>query len=311
MFDAPIWKDGEIVSHENAITSIYDSALMFGDTAFEMMRTFNKQTFKLREHLERLFTSLKILEIEIPYTLKDIYDAHENLIIHNRHHFSEDDEIRTLINVTRGLLPIYDFMGELGPTVTITTFPLRNIVRGAGKYYKMGVRAIVANQRAIPESLLDPKIKSRSRQHYQMANLEVKRQDEEAWPILLDTEGFIAESSGSNIFLVSKDRRELYTPEGRNCLRGVSRAHVMSLARKLGMGMKVVEKNLTVYDLYDSAEIFFTCTPFSIMPCTSINGKTIGTGKIGHKTKQLQEAWSKSVGVDIVKQIEEWDEKTA
>jgi branched-chain amino acid aminotransferase len=308
MFDAPIWKNGEIVPATEATVSIYDSAMMFGDTAFEMMRTFNKQTFKLREHLERLFTSLKILEIEIPYTLKDIYNAHENLIIHNRYHFKEDDEIRTLINVTRGLLPIYDFIGESSPTVTITAFPLRNIVKGMGKWYKQGVRAIVATQRAIPEQLLDPKIKSRSRQHYQMANLGVKRQDRDAWPILLDPDGFIAESSGSNIFLIRNNKLELWTPEGRNCLRGISRAYVMELAKKLGLGMKVIEKNLTVYDLYEASEVFFTCTPFSIMPCTKVNGKWIGSGKVGHKTKQLQEAWSRSVSMDIVKQIKDWDD---
>lgn len=306
MYNAPIWKDGEIVPATEAMVSIYDSAMMFGDCVFEMMRTFNKQTFQLREHLERLFTSMSILEIEIPYTLKELMDAHENLILHNRKYY-ENDEVRTLINVTRGLLPIYDFMGDLGSTVTITTFPLRNIVKGMGKYYKQGVRAIVASQRAIPEQLLDPKIKSRSRQHYQMANLDVKSRDKEAWPILLDPDGFIAESSGSNIFLVKNRKLELHTPEGRNCLRGISRAYVMDLAKKLGMGMKIVEKNLTVYDLYEASEVFFTCTPFSIMPCTSVNGKTVGTGRVGHKTKQLQEAWNKSVGLDFVKQIEEWD----
>ena len=92
-----------------------------------------------------------------------------------------------------------------------------------------------------------------------MANLEVKRMDEEAWPLLIDKDGYITESTGSNFFIVSHNRFELYTPKGTNCLRGVSRQYVMNLAKKLGM--EVIEKDLTVYDVYDAREAFFTCNP--------------------------------------------------
>ena len=75
-----IWKNGEIVPESEAHLSIWDSALMFGDMTFEMMRTFNKSTFRLWEHLERLFISCKILEIDVPYSFDELYNAHENLI---------------------------------------------------------------------------------------------------------------------------------------------------------------------------------------------------------------------------------------
>lgn len=302
-----IWKNGKIVPESEGYYSIYDSALMFGDMAFEMMRTFNKQTFRLWEHLDRLFKSLKSLEIDIPYTFDELYDAHDNLIIHNREEFKEDDEVRSLINVSRGILPIYhELLQDEGKSnIIIACFPLRNIIKGNSKYYKIGVKSIVSSQRAIPEQLLDPKLKTRSRQHYMMANLEVKRQDKEAWALMLDPDGFISEGTGSNFFIIGNNGFELFTPEGRNCLRGISRDYVMTLARKLGM--EVIEKNLTLYDVYNAREAFFTCTPYSIMPCVKINGKPIGDGVVGKKTKYLMSKLFKEVGVDFVEQAERWD----
>ncbi len=300
-----IWKNGKILPQSEATFSIYDSACMWGDTVFEMQRTFNRQTFQLWEHIERLFKSLKILEIEIPYSFDELFDAHENLALHNKKDFTEDDEVRSLINVSRGLLPIYESMGKLEPNVIIANFPLRYVIKGMANYYNSGVHAIVPSQRAIPESLLDPKIKSRSRQHYMLANLEVKRQDMEAWALLLDPDGYITEGTGSNFFFMKSNKHELFTPEPRNCLRGISRDYVIKLARRLKM--EVIEKNLTVYDLYEAQEAFFTCTPFSILPCTKINGKSIGDGRVGRKTKYLIDKWSESVDCDFVKQALSWE----
>jgi len=302
-----VWWNGKFIPESEARISIYDSALMFGDMAFEMMRTFNKQTFKLEEHIMRLYRSLKVLEIDIPYSFDDLMYVHDNLILHNRYCWKEDDEVRTLINVSRGILPIYqDMLQDEGkPNVIVACFPLREIVKGMSKYYKTGIRAIVPSQRAIPENLLDPKLKTRSRQHYMMANLEVKRQDPEAWALLLDPDGFVSEGTGSNFFIVSNNNFELYTPKGKNCLRGISREFVMKLAKKLGM--EVFEKDITLYDVYQAREAFFTCTPYSIIPCTSINGKLIGEGKIGKRTKYLINKWSEEVKVDYVAQMENWD----
>jgi len=301
-----VWHNNKFINESEAKFSIYDSALMFGDMAFEMMRTFNKKTFRLEEHITRLMTSLKILEIDIPYRWKDIRYHHENLILHNRKSFSDKDEIRTLINVSRGLLPMYEPMGKLEPNVIIACFPLRYILKGMSKYYLTGVHAIVPSQRAIPQHLLDPRVKSRSRQHLQMANLEVKRQDPEAWALLIDGNGFVTEGTGSNFFIVSNNRFELYTPKPVNCLKGISRDYVMNLARKLGM--EVIEKDITLHDVYTAREAFFTNTPYSIIPVTKVNGKYIDEGRVGKRTKYLTHKWSQEVNCNFVKQSEVWDE---
>lgn len=302
-----VWHNGNFIPESEARLSIYESALMRGDVCFEMMRTFNKHTFRLWEHIERLFKSISILEIDIPYTFDELFDAHENLILHNRHHFRDDDEVRSLINISRGILPIYrEMLGDEGkPNIMIAVFPLRHIIKGMSKYYRTGVNAVVPSQRAIPEYLLDPKIKSRSRQHYQMADLEVARQDKTAWPLLLDPDGFIAESTGSNFFMIKQNSFELITPKPKNCLRGISRDYVIKLARKLKMD--VIEADITLYDVYEAREAFFTCTPYSIMPCVRINGSPIGDGLVGKKTKYLMSKWSEAVGVDFASQAERWD----
>ena len=303
MSDRTIWHNGEFKPESEAQFSIYDSAHMWGDTVFEMLRTFNRKTFQLEEHIERLMTGLKILEIDIPYRWSDLRHHHENLILHNK--WEEGDEIRTLINVSRGLLPIYEPMGKLEPNVMMACFPLKYVLKGMSHVYKQGVRAIVPSQRAIPQELLDPRIKSRSRQHLQMANLEVKRQDDKAWALMLDTNGYIAEGTGSNFFIVSNNRFELYTPKGTNILRGISRKYVMDLARRLKM--EVVEKDLTLYDVYSAREAFFTNTPYSIVPVTYINGKPIDEGAVGKRTKYLMHKWEENVGCNWREQAETWD----
>ena len=303
MNELTIWKNGKILPQSEGHLSIYDSALMFGDMAFEMTRTYNKRTFKLWEHLERLFVSLKILEIDIPYSFDDIYGAYENLTIHNRKCFKKDDEIRGLINVSRGLLPIYSSMGKLEPNIIIANFPLRMIIKGMSKYYKGGVHAIVPSQRCISQEFLDPKIKSRSRQHYQMANLEVARSDKNAWALLLDPNGFVSEGTGSNFFLIKKKKFQLLTPKPINCLRGISRQYVMDLAKKIGM--TVIETDITQYDLAEATEAFFTNTPFGIMPISKINNQWLGS--VGNKTRKLMKAWMEDVKCHFVDQTLEWD----
>jgi branched-chain amino acid aminotransferase len=136
-----------------------------------------------------------------------------------------------------------------------------------------------------------------------MANIEVSQfAGDNNWALLLDPDGFITEGTGDNFFMV-KDGK-IITPEGRNILRGISRAYIFELADQ--MGMECVEKNIEPYDVYTADEAFLTGTPFCILPTTTLNGINIGDGKMGKITKALLEQWSKNVGVDIISQIKTW-----
>ncbi|MBU1694417.1 MAG: aminotransferase class IV [Verrucomicrobia bacterium] len=302
-----VYVNGEYVPEAEARISIYDSALMFGDMVFEMTRSFHKKQFKLREHLARLMAGVKILHIPLNQSVEDLERACLETIERNDPGFAADDEHRLMIDVSRGLLGIYRGVAGLhkGPNVIIADFPLHWTVAGMGKLFESGINAAITSQRAIPAILLDPKVKNRSRVHYLMANIEAsKLEGEDNWALLLDPDGFIAEGTGDNFFIVKN--KTLITPEGRNVLRGISRAYIMQeLAPQLGL--PAVEKNIEPYDVMTADEAFMTGTPFCMIPATSLNRVPIGDGKVGPVTRSLLDAWSRSVGVDIVKQIQAWD----
>lgn len=309
MKERVVYLNGEFVPESEAKISIYDSALMFGDMVFEMTRSFNKKQFKLREHLERLYAGIKILRIPLKMTIEQMEKLCYEVIEKNEPLFSATDEHRLMINVSRGPLAIYAhiFGGKIEPTVVIADFPLKWTVAGMGKLYDTGINAVIPSQRAIPAQLLDPKIKNRSRLHYQMANIEVSQyKGNNNWALLLDPDGFIAEGTGDNFFIVKNGI--IITPEGRNILRGISRAYIFELGEELNL--KCIEKNIEPYDVYTADEAFMTGTPFCILPVTSLNGVQIGDGKMGKITKMLLDRWSENVGVDIVEQIKMWDKET-
>jgi branched-chain amino acid aminotransferase len=302
-----VWFNGKLVPESEAKISVYDSALMFGDMVFEMTRSFAKTQFKLREHLERLYAGMKILRIPVKMSVEDMERAVAETIAANDPQFAPDDEHRIMIDVTRGLLGIYQDNVAVpgGANVIIADFPLRWTVAGMGALFDKGINAVVTSQRAIPANLLDPKIKNRSRIHYLMANIEASQvEGEDNWALLLDPDGFIAEGTGDNFFII-KDGK-LITPEGRNILRGISRDFVMQeLAPALGI--PVIEKNIEPYDVNTADEAFMTGTPFCMLPVTRLNGLPIGDGKVGERFYELLNGWSDAVGVDISGQIKAWD----
>ena len=302
-----VYFNGELIPETEAKVSIYDSALMFGDMVFEMTRSFDKKQFKLRDHIDRLYSGLKILQIPISMTEQEMEAACYQTIEANDHLFEADDEHRLMIDVSRGLLGIYQGIEGLhkGPNVIIADFPLRWTVAGMGELFDSGINAVITSQRAIPASLLDPKIKNRSRVHYLMANIEASQiEGNNNWALLLDPDGFIAEGTGDNFFII-KDN-VIITPEGRNILRGVSRAYIIEeLAGQLGL--EVQERNIDPYDVHTADEAFMTGTPFCMLPVTALNGLPIGAGEVGPVFEKIIGRWSSNVGIDIVKQIQGWN----
>jgi branched-chain amino acid aminotransferase len=302
-----VYVNGNFVNEVDAKVSIYDSSLMFGDMVFEMTRSFNGVQFKLKEHIERLFAGTSILQIPMPISQEEMETICLQTIERNQDTFRPDDEHRLLIDVSRGLLGIYqDIPGaHVGTNIIVADFPLRRTVSTMGKLFVTGVNLAIPSQRAIPARYLDPKIKNRSRIFYLMANIEVSRlKGDNNWALLLDDDGFITEGTGDNFFMVKNG--VIYTPEGRNILRGISRQYVID---ELGpqLGYQVIEKNLEPYDLYTADEAFITGTPFCMLPVSSLNGSKIGKGKFPGKVfHEMISAWGENVGVDLISQIMGW-----
>ncbi|MEI6070658.1 MAG: aminotransferase class IV [Verrucomicrobiae bacterium] len=305
-----VYWNGNLIPESEARVSIYDSALMFGDVAFEMTRSFNKKQFKLREHLERLAASAEWLHIPLTYSIDEMEEACNKVIAANDPQFAVDDEHRLMINITRGLLGIYDGRVDVpsGVNFIVADFPLRWTVKGSEHLYEEGIDIFIPSQRMIPAQLLEPKAKNRNRIHYLMANIEASRYNgKNVWALLIDPDGFVTEGTGSNFFLV-KDGT-LFSPEPRNILRGISRQHVIELAAQMDIPFR--EKNLEPYDLMDADEAFFTCTPFCMLPATKFLGQNIGDGIIGPVFNKLISTWGKEVGVDILAQAKSWKGDTS
>jgi branched-chain amino acid aminotransferase len=308
--DRKVYINGEFVSERDAKISIYDSALMFGDMVFEMTRSFNKKQFRLREHLERLYMGIKILHIPINMTIDELEKACLETIDVNDAVFEAHDEHRLMISVSRGPLGIYSsvFDGKLEPTVIIADFPLKWTVAAMAPLFDSGINAVIPSQRAIPASLMEPKIKNRSRLFYQMANIEVSQvKGDNNWALLLDPDGYITEGTGDNFFIVKNG--EIITPEGRNILRGISREYIFEIAEQIGIPCR--ENNIQPYDIYEADEAFMTATPFCILPTVSLQGIKIGSGKMGAVTTLLLQKWSQNVGINIKEQIQEYGKEIA
>ena len=300
-----VYINGKFVKEKDAKISIFDSALMFGDMVFEMTRSFNKKQFKLKEHLERLYYGIKIYRIPMKLTMNELENICYETIEKNEPFFNETDEHRLMINVSRGPLGIYApvFENKIESTVVVADFPLKWTVAYMAPLYDEGINAVLVNQRAIPAHLADPKIKNRSRVFYQMANIEASMfKGKHNWALLMGTDGFIAEGSGDNFFIV-KDGTVI-TPMGRDCLVGISRNYIFEICKQLEI--KCIEANIEPYHIYTADEAFMTGTPFSILPVFKFNETPVGNGKFGKITKTLIDKWSKNVGVDIIKQIKDY-----
>ncbi|NLX07415.1 MAG: branched-chain amino acid aminotransferase [Phycisphaerae bacterium] len=300
-----VYFNGEFVPEREAKVSIFDSALMFGDMVFEMTRSFGRVQFRLEEHVERLYAGVRMLKVPLAMTPQEMIAAVHETIEANASAFAPNDEHRVMIDVTRGPLSMYArvFDGKTGPNVIISVFPFKWTIAPLAPLYETGVHAVIPSQRAIPADLLEPKIKNRSRMHYLMANLEVSLvADKTAWALLLDPDGFIAEGTGSNFFIV-KDGCVL-TPEPRNILRGTRRKYTIELARRIGL--EVRETNLNAYDAITADEAFFTSTAFTLMPCVKVNGNVLGDGATGPITQKIIAAWNELIGLDFIAQARDY-----
>lgn len=298
-----VYFNGDFVPESEARVSIFDSALMYGDMAFEMTRTFNHKPFRLREHLERLYGSLRLLEIDCGLTIDEMEQATLQTLEKNIPTEAADVDWQIMHDVSRGPLPLYgtSFSEGVRPTVSINCWPLITHMGDFAAKYESGVDVLVPAQQTLPAHLVDLKAKTRSRMHYRLAEFQAQRAGS-ALPLLMDTDGFLAEGTGWNVFLVRDG--VLLTPEPRNILLGVSRRATIELARQIGI--EVRETNLGRYEALMADEMFCTATTYSLVPVRSFEGQTVGDGAPGPVFQKLMAAWQELVGVDFVAQAHEY-----
>lgn len=295
-----VYLTGKMVPESQATISIFDSAVMLGDCLTESTRTFRHQPFRLDEHIARLYRSLKVCRVDPGLSPAEMTRVTLDVLEANRSLMDAGDDCWIVHNISRGLMKPGPSPAQTNPA-TIMIFTSHLDLRGWARYYTEGCHAVTSFSRAVPSQSLDPRIKNRSRLFYTLADTETRLIDPEAQCVILDTDGNVAENKGGNVFAVVNG--ELCTPTAENCLAGISRRTVLELAAELRIPAR--ETKLQAYDLYTADEVFFTSTPYCIMPATRFNGLPVADGKVGPIAKRLLAAWSERVGVDIVAQAQQ------
>jgi branched-chain amino acid aminotransferase len=293
--------NGELIPQTEAKLPVYDAGIVLGATVTEMIRTFAQQPYRLEDHVDRLYSSMRYARFHPSLTPDEMIAKAREVAQHNVALLPASKELGIILFVTAGAIDAYAGSaatgGQMVPTICIHTFPLPLHLWAGG--LAKGLHAVTPSNRHVPPQCIDPKMKYRSRMHYWIGEQEAKAVDPDAATLMLDLDGNVTEFSGGNILIV-KDG-VIISPPPRNILRGISRQTVIEMAAE--MGIPFIERDFQVHDVCNADEAFETTTPFCLMPVTKINNMPIGDGKPGPLCARLFERWSEIVGVDIVAQM--------
>ncbi|NUQ61212.1 MAG: aminotransferase class IV [Pirellulales bacterium] len=298
--DRLVYVNGRLVLQRDAVISLFDVGRLYGVTLYESVRTFRHEFFKLEEHLRRLAGSLSYAGLAGRVDLDRVLKAVRQVLTANEHLTHPDDDLWVCVEVTPGETFPMPLVSPQSAEPTIVAYSSALPHASYARHYTEGKPVVTAPFRNIPPQCFEQRCKSRSRFPHYLAKRHAHQVDPDAFALLLDTDGFVTEGTGANIFFVSNGI--LLTPTTRNILDGISRQTVLDLARRRGMA--VLEKDLTLYDAYNADEAFWTTTSYCILPISSIDGRRIGTVWPGPYAKAFLDAWSEDVGVDIVGQAQ-------
>jgi branched-chain amino acid aminotransferase len=272
-----IYINGQLVEREKALISVFDHGVLYGDGVFEGIRAYNGRVFKLREHLDRLWNSARAIMLTVPMSKKALEEAVLFTLRANR---LRDAYVRLV--VTRG-------EGDLGldprrcakPTVFIIA---DKIALYPPEFYEKGLSVVTsAIRRNIPEAI-NPCIKSLNYLNNVLAKAEAARQNAPE-AILLNREGYVAECTGDNIFVL-KENTLITPPTSIGALEGITRNIVMDIAKNK-LKLLVREEMFTPYHVYVGDEVFLTGTAAEVVPVVEVDGRVIGDGKPGKTTLRL------------------------
>lgn len=282
-----IYLDGKFVDDAEAKVSVFDHGLLYGDGVFEGIRLYGKNIFRLDEHLERLEYSAKAILLTLPLTRKELAWATAETCRQNR---MTDGYIRLV--VTRGV-------GDLGlapwscpkPTVFIIASKISLYPQ---EHYDNGLAIVTVPTRRINPAALPPTIKSLNYMNNILGKIEA-RQFGALEAIMLNDQGYVAECTADNVFIVHKG--EIITPgASQGALKGVTRSTIIDIAKDTGIPVR--EADMTRYDIWVADECFLTGSGAEVIPVVKLDGRVIGAGKPGPITQRVLEAFRKRVLIE-------------
>jgi branched-chain amino acid aminotransferase len=279
--DGVIWMDGEMVEWRDAKVHVLTHTLHYGMGVFEGVRAYNAEggtaIFRLKEHTDRLFRSAHIMDMEIPWSVEEINEATKAAV---RDNGLESAYIRPMC-----------FYGSEGMGLRADNLKVHTMVAAWewGSYLgeenmERGIRIKTSSFTRHHVNITMCKAKANGHYINSMLALNEALKDGYDEALLLDVDGFVAEGSGENIFIVRNG--VIYTPELTSALDGITRQVLMALADKIGV--EVREKRITRDEVYTADEAFFTGTAAEVTPIRELDNRNIGSGSRGPITKQLQ-----------------------
>jgi branched-chain amino acid aminotransferase len=296
--DGWIWYDGKMVAWRDATTHVLTHSLHYGLAVFEGVRAYRTPNgtaiFRVREHTERLFNSARIFMMQMPYTPEQLIEAQRQVVKANQLQECYLRPIAFYGSEKMGVSP-----RGARVHVAVAAWPWGAYLGEDG--LKKGIRVKTSSfaRHHINVSM----VRSKTAGHYVnsiLANQEALRDGyDEA--LLLDTNGFVAEGAGENLFIVRGGR--LVEPEMVSGLNGITRATVIELARDLGLEFE--SRPLTRDDVYLADEAFFTGTAAEVTPIRELDGRPIGAGSRGPVTEKLQSLFFDAVN-GRAPQYREW-----
>ena len=277
-----IWLDGKLVDEKDAKISVFDHGLLYGDGVFEGIRVYNSRVFELEAHIRRLYDSAKAIRLEVPMSRSKLISAIEKTVEANG---VIDGYIRLLVTRGVGTLGLNPFICENSRLIIIAD----NIQLYPEELYEKGMKVISATTVRNHPLAIPPQVKSMNYLNNILAKIEALDY-EVPEAIMYNHEGYVAEATGDNVFIVRDG--VIYTPPAEaGSLEGVTQGVVIRLAKE--ENFEVVEKNLTRFDLYVCDEFFLTGTAAEVIGIVEIDGRGIGDGKPGPITKLLRKKFFK------------------
>jgi branched-chain amino acid aminotransferase len=275
-----VYVNGRFVSKEEATVSVYDHGFLYGDGVFEGIRCYNGRVFKLTEHVDRMFESAATLRLEIPMSRGEMSAAIVETV---RRTGLRDAYIRPVVSRGPGDLGIDPRKCPKANVVIIVD----SIQLYPEEAYRKGLRMITTSTRQRPVDVLNPRVKTCNYLNNIMARLEVNLAGADEG-LMLTQEGYVAECTADNIFIV-RGGRALTPPPYIGILQGISRQTVLDLCGTLGI--PAAEQIITLHDVYTADESFLTGTGAELGPVVEVDGRKIGAGKPGPVTQKILAAF--------------------
>lgn len=279
--DGVIWYDGKLVNWRDATTHVLTHTLHYGMGVFEGVRAYKTDKgaaiFRLQDHTDRLFNSAHILQMKMPFTKQEIMDAQKAAVREN--------------NLDSAYIRPMAFYGAEAMGIAAKTLSTHVICAAWSWGAYMGDDAITKGIRVKTSSFARHHVnitmcKAKANGNYMNSILAHQEAANDGYQeaLLLDVDGFVAEGSGENVFIVRKGK--LYTPDLTSALEGITRDTIVTLAKELGI--EVIEKRITRDEVYTADEAFFTGTAAEVTPIRELDNRAIGAGTRGPITEKLQ-----------------------